>query len=360
MAQMLIQDDPRIERQRKLAEALTSQSLSSQPMHHWAQALGKLAQAYAGTKVQERADTAAQERNQNAMNALTEALSGGGNYTDIAGQISDTPGLENLAMTLAVKGAEQRSKSPDLPSGMRISPESGQAEWIPGYIEGQQQIKGAGKAETNIYNNLGEQTPGREKADKIYAEDFVKWTTGGFADTMKNLTQLQQSLGSLESGEVETGFIQGITPDTFKAATNPELLDMKQSVEEVVQRNLREILGAQFTEKEGERLISRAFDDKLPTETNIKRINRLITQVRDAALAKQEAAEYFNKYGTLTGFEGKTYSASDFSPSSMFGEKDGGDKGGDVATPTTQEEFDALPSGAMYIDPDDGKRYRKP
>lgn len=31
-----------------------------------------------------------------------------------------------------------------------------------------------------------------------------------------------------------------------------------------------------------------------------------------------------------------------------------------IPTPQTKEEFDALPSGAMYIDPDDGKRYRKP
>lgn len=31
----------------------------------------------------------------------------------------------------------------------------------------------------------------------------------------------------------------------------------------------------------------------------------------------------------------------------------------ELPTPTTQEEFDALPAGAEYIDPDDGKRYRK-
>jgi hypothetical protein len=28
--------------------------------------------------------------------------------------------------------------------------------------------------------------------------------------------------------------------------------------------------------------------------------------------------------------------------------------------PQSQEEFDALPSGAVYIDPDDGILYRKP
>lgn len=33
---------------------------------------------------------------------------------------------------------------------------------------------------------------------------------------------------------------------------------------------------------------------------------------------------------------------------------------GGIATPQTQQDFDALPSGAIYIDPDDGKQYRKP
>lgn len=33
---------------------------------------------------------------------------------------------------------------------------------------------------------------------------------------------------------------------------------------------------------------------------------------------------------------------------------------GGYAQPQTQEEYDALPSGALFIDPDDGKTYRKP
>jgi hypothetical protein len=33
---------------------------------------------------------------------------------------------------------------------------------------------------------------------------------------------------------------------------------------------------------------------------------------------------------------------------------------GDIATPQTDEEYNALPSGALFIDPDDGKQYRKP
>ena len=39
----------------------------------------------------------------------------------------------------------------------------------------------------------------------------------------------------------------------------------------------------------------------------------------------------------------------------LYGQKKAG-----IASPKTQQEFNALPSGAAYIDPDDGRRYRKP
>ena len=35
-------------------------------------------------------------------------------------------------------------------------------------------------------------------------------------------------------------------------------------------------------------------------------------------------------------------------------------KGDQIQTPKTQQEYDALPSGTIFIDPDDGKKYRKP
>lgn len=38
----------------------------------------------------------------------------------------------------------------------------------------------------------------------------------------------------------------------------------------------------------------------------------------------------------------------------------GGQQGGQTARPQTEAEYNALPSGALFIDPDDGKTYRKP
>lgn len=178
------------------------------------------------------------------------------------------------------------------------------------------------KPDTQINMNSGNLTPGFKKVDEKFATEYIDWkASGGFADVEKQLSQLESATNELRAGTVETGPMAGLTPDAVKTVTAPKLLSLKQNVEEVVQRNLRAILGPQFTEKEGERLIARAFDDRLPPQENMKRINRLITQIRAAAQAKQEAVDYFDTKGTLQGFKGKTYSRADFSPGKLFSSK---------------------------------------
>jgi len=70
-------------------------------------------------------------------------------------------------------------------------------------------------------------------------------------------------------------------------------------------------LGPQFTEKEGERLIARAYNPRLSEKENVKRVRRLIDQIKSAAKAKGDAADYFEKNGTLAGYKGTIYKGSD-------------------------------------------------
>jgi len=162
--------------------------------------------------------------------------------------------------------------------------------------------------------NVGGQqmTPGREAMDKEYAKEHVAWVSTGGADMSGQLAQIQTVLDKLERGEELTGPAIGMAPDFYLYLTNPDAIDARQRVEEVVQRNLRVILGAQFTEKEGERLISRAYDPKLSPEQNAARLRRLITQMRSAVDQKNEMARYFEEYGTLAGYVGKRPSVDDF------------------------------------------------
>lgn len=151
-------------------------------------------------------------------------------------------------------------------------------------------------------------TPAQEAVDKEYAKEYVEWSTGGgYADVQKQMGQLGDVIQQLESGERNlTGKDVAITNATgLTTFMNPEARAAQDAVEEVVQRNLRLVLGSQFTDDEGKRLIARAYNPALDEKENAKRLRRLITQIDRAAQARQSAAEYYEKRGTLVGWGGR-------------------------------------------------------
>lgn len=155
-------------------------------------------------------------------------------------------------------------------------------------------------------------TPMQQKIDQSFANDFVEWTTGGGSDVLSQLGQVKTVVDALSRGEPLTGIDIAIQPDILLAMTNPAALQSRELVEGVVQRNLRVILGAQFTEKEGERLISRAYNPRLPPAQNAARLRNLFLQMSTAAEQKQAMVEYVEKNGTLRGYKGKMPSIDDF------------------------------------------------
>lgn len=163
-----------------------------------------------------------------------------------------------------------------------------------------------GEGPPQLADNL---TPGEKRVDQTFAksyEDFV--LSGGAADFDKNLDQLRgvQREMTRPGGDNLTGPVLGRMPDAITAFTNPKAVDARQRVEEVVQRNLRIILGAQFTQKEGENLIARAYNPALDEATNAKRLGRLISSMEKMKEAKLKAMDYFEKHGTMKGFRGST------------------------------------------------------
>jgi hypothetical protein len=185
-----------------------------------------------------------------------------------------------------------------------------------------------------VQNILGgsKLTPGQESIDKKFADDYVAWRSGGGQDMTSQIAQLKPVIEALESGQPITGIQVAVQPDLLLAITNPKALQSREQVEEVVQRNLRAVLGAQFTEKEGERLISRAYNPKLAPEENAKRVRKLFLQMSTAAEQKQAMVDYFDQNGTLRGFTGKMPSVQDFYKAIE----------GETPTLTIQEEAKAI------------------
>lgn len=160
-------------------------------------------------------------------------------------------------------------------------------------------------------------TPAQKAIDTKFAEEYTQFkTAGGYADVQKGINQLNESLKALKSSDSLSGPVAGSIPDSVLKFTNPKAISVREQVEEVVQRNLRLVLGAQFTEKEGERLIARSYNPNLDEAENAKRLSRLITQIQGAAQAKMDAIKYYEENGTLAGFTGKIPNIGDFDPES--------------------------------------------
>ena len=167
-----------------------------------------------------------------------------------------------------------------------------------------------------IYSGPPKMTPAETALDKTYAKSYEEdIVSGGLADAEKNLSQLKDVRGQLlnKKGANLTGPLVGRLPDAMATFTNPRAVDARERVEEVVQRNLRLVLGAQFTNEEGKRLIARAYNPALDEKTNAARLGNLIGAMDQALQSKKAAAQYYEQNGTLRGFKGKTnFSVSDF------------------------------------------------
>ena len=149
-------------------------------------------------------------------------------------------------------------------------------------------------------------TDGEKALDREFAKEMVSFN---LPDINKGLAQLTEASKELGESDTLTGPWVSLLPNFVGDRVNPQAAEVREAVEEVVQRNLRLVLGAQFTEKEGERLISRAFNPKLQESENKKRVERLITSIRDAAQEKLNMRSHFQKFGTLRGynFDGPSY-----------------------------------------------------
>jgi hypothetical protein len=185
------------------------------------------------------------------------------------------------------------------PSGVQTVPLSTQESELQAAEAEQAAVTAGGAGGLNL-------TPAQQKVDEDFAPEYVEWAAGGgFATINKNLEQLDFTLKALESGDIDvTGGYSVELPNFLRSRYYPESMDVQEQVEEVVQRNLRLVLGAQFTEREGERLIARAYNKRMSEERNARRVRALLESIRVAADAKNKAALYYQEHGTLAGFDG--------------------------------------------------------
>lgn len=149
-----------------------------------------------------------------------------------------------------------------------------------------------------------ELTPGQKEVDKKFAKEYVAWdASGGFANVAGNLDKLREVGTQLDA---KGDLTNTVMPKAMRDIFNPESSAAQEQVESVVQQSLKQILGAQFTEKEAKQLIERSYNPRLPDDINRKKLDGMIKQLETMGKAKQEAMDYYTEKGTLKGFKGKS------------------------------------------------------
>ena len=150
-------------------------------------------------------------------------------------------------------------------------------------------------------------TPIQENIDTQFGATAAKYLTGGKAQDTANIENLREKIKILNDGSVNvSGGEFAVMPEVLMAQTHPEALAFVGDIRDIVFQSLRDKLGAQFTEKEGDRLVAAAFDQRLPEQTNVKRLERLLKVIESTSASKQGMIDYYSENGTLQGYESAT------------------------------------------------------
>ncbi len=153
---------------------------------------------------------------------------------------------------------------------------------------------------------VGGMTPGRKAADVAFGKDYADYQQTGAPTMERGLNTLEGAKAELKGSKDISGPVRGAFPDWIRAVTNPEAVAVKERIRGAVQNTLKQTLGAQFTEKEGERIFNQAYNDRLPPEESIKRLDSIIGELRGQKENKENMGQYFEKQGTLTGYKAPT------------------------------------------------------
>jgi len=148
-------------------------------------------------------------------------------------------------------------------------------------------------------------SPYELEVDKAFAKEAVEFETTGKWTAITNIEKLDQSIAALKESDNLTGPVIGNTPRVVLAITNPEAVGLEDDIRSIIFQSLRATLGAQFTEREGDRLVAASFNQLLPEEVNMKRLERLRNETFNSIKAKEDKIEYNKRERTLKGYEGE-------------------------------------------------------
>ncbi|MGV2141214.1 hypothetical protein ACQZ45_24825 [Agrobacterium sp. 16-2014-1-2a] len=166
---------------------------------------------------------------------------------------------------------------------------------------------------------MPELTKGEEKRDEEFGKNY-ETTANDYNRNQVQIAQLDETIRILETTPNASGnIVLENAPAFLKPYINTDGTIAREKTYEVVQGTLRQVLGAQFTEREGEMIMARAFNPNLPVDENVKRVRALAEMLKSNSQQNINKLNYFDQNGTLKGFRGNYLSADDIS-NNVFGD----------------------------------------
>lgn len=157
-------------------------------------------------------------------------------------------------------------------------------------------------------SSLGPLTVAQKSVDNKFGKEYTEYFSGGGINNLeKNVSELARAIKLIEDapdGDT-SGRLIGIADKTGQLTlVSQKAADIKDIIGGVAQSNLRQILGGQFAQKEGEALLQRQYDTGQTKDNNLNRLRSLYDQASSSIKDKKAAAQYYEQFGTLKGFKG--------------------------------------------------------
>lgn len=151
-----------------------------------------------------------------------------------------------------------------------------------------------------------EPTEFEKKYAQALATSAVEWETKDRVVASQNWSRLDTATKSLEKGLVKTGSFFEKMPfaEATRGRFRENVANLMDQVQGVVYQSLKATLGAQFTEKEAQRLVASYVNPQLDTATNATRLRMLTKGLKQVIDARDAVYDHYRTHRTMQGYDG--------------------------------------------------------
>jgi hypothetical protein len=158
-------------------------------------------------------------------------------------------------------------------------------------------------------------TPQQADMNQKITSDVQDWDNKGRVNVENAIDKVEKSMAAIAPGQSsggkvaetlgvgQTGPVAGllsklpIVGPYTQSFFNSDMLAAQKDMQTAVQSTLKETLGSQFTQQEGEGLMSRAFDINLGPDKNMENARDIMLKLKKAQYLKADQSKYWHEHG---------------------------------------------------------------